>query len=137
MPLARRWASGFADLAATLVTPRCGSDELAEARELLAYWEQRSRRLPRWAVMRRREARRFAARWRVRLREAEEARYGRGVLGVASQFAIERRMPSTMAHRGRQAARLAAYTALTVSIALLLVLAAAVVMVAEAVHGLL
>jgi hypothetical protein len=137
MPLARRLAGGFAELAATLTTPRCGTDELAEARELLAYWEQRSRRLPRWAVMRRRGARRFAARWRVRLREAEEARYGRGVLGVASQFAIERRMPSTLAHRGHQAARLAAYTALTVSITLLLVIAAVVAVLAEAVLGLL
>jgi hypothetical protein len=137
MPIARRWAGGFAELATRLATPRCAADELAEARELLAYWEERAHRLPRWAVRRRREARQLAARWRVRLREAEEARYGRGVLGAASQFAVERRLPSTIAHRGQQVVRLTAYTVLTVGITLLLVLAAAVAVVGEAVLGLL
>src|SRR4051794_13320021 len=130
---AQRWVAGVTQLTGTLRTPRCGADELTEARELLAYWEQRAHRLPRWALVRRREARQLASRWRSRLRQAEEARYGRGLLGVASQLAIEQRMPSGIAHRGRQAARVAAYTALTVGITVLLVFAAAVAVVAEAI----
>jgi hypothetical protein len=126
---------GLVELAGTLRTPRGSADELAEARELLAYWEQRMRRLPRWALVRRREAREMAWRWRGRVRAAEEARYGRGLRGVASQFTIERRMPTTVAHRGRQAVRIAAYTAITATVTLLLVLAAAVAVLAEAVLG--
>jgi hypothetical protein len=120
-------------LAEALLVPRGAADELEEARELLAYWEQRARRLPRWALMRRREARAAAWRWRERVRDAERARYGRGLLGAASQLAVERRPPATLAHRGRQAARLAAYTAVTAAITLALVAAAAVAVVAEAV----
>ena len=111
------------------------ADELDDARELLAYWEQRARRLPRWAVMRRREAREMARRWRERVRHAEQARYGRGLLGAASQLAIEHRMPTAVAHRGRQAARLALYAAATAALTFALVLAAAVAVVAEAVLG--
>jgi hypothetical protein len=123
-------------LAQSLLTPRGRHDEdLDEARELLAYWEQRARRLPRWALMRRREAREMAWRWRERVRAAEQARYGRGVLGAASQLAVERRMPTAVAHRGRQAARLAAYAAVSVAITLALVAAAAVAIMAEAVLG--
>ena len=36
---------------------------LEDARESLAYWESRARRLPRHAIRRRREARDMAARW--------------------------------------------------------------------------
>lgn len=122
-------------LAESLRTPRGVADELEESRELLAYWEQRARALPRWALMRRREARAMAMRWRERVRAAEQERYGRGLLGAASQFALERRMPSTVAHRGRQAARVALYTAATAAVTLLLVLAAAIAVVAEAVLG--
>jgi hypothetical protein len=122
-------------LAQSLRTPRGGADELDQARELLAYWEQRARALPRWALMRRREARAMAMRWRERVRAAEQERYGRGLLGVASQFALERRAPTTVAHRGRQAARVALYTAATAAVTLLLILAAAVAVVAEAVLG--
>jgi hypothetical protein len=127
--------AGLAELATTLRSPRGVADELEEARELLAYWEQRARRLPRWALMRRREARAMALRWRERVRIAEQQRYGHGMLGVASQFAVERRMPATLAHRGRQAARLAAYTVVTAAVTVLLVLAAAIAVVAEAVLG--
>ena len=122
-------------MAESLRTPRVVSDELDEARELLAYWEQRARALPRWALIRRREARGMAMRWRERVRAAEQERYGRGLLGAASQFALERRMPATVAHRGRQAARVALYTAATAALAVLLVLAAAIAVVAEAVLG--
>jgi uncharacterized membrane protein YdcZ (DUF606 family) len=122
-------------LAESLLAPRGARDELDEARELLAYWETRARRLPRWAVMRRREARAMAWRWRERVRVAEQARYGRGLVGAASQLAIERRMPTALAHRGRQAARLAAYTAVSAAITLALVAAAAVAVIADAVLG--
>jgi hypothetical protein len=134
-PAAQGLLNGLAELATALRTPRGVGDELDEARELLAYWEQRARRLPRWALMRRREARAMALRWRERVRTAEQQRYGRGVLGAASQLAVERRVPTTLAHRGRQAARVAAYTAATAALTLLLVLAAAIAVVAEAVLG--
>jgi hypothetical protein len=121
--------------AEALLAPRGAADELDEAREQLAYWEQRARRLPRWALMRRREAHEMAWRWRGRVRAAEQSRYGRGVLGAASQLAVERRMPTAVVHRGRQAARLAGYAAATVAVTLALVAAAAVAVVAEVVLG--
>jgi hypothetical protein len=132
-PLARSAAAGLGRLAESLLTPRAAADELDEARELLDYWEQRARRLPRWAVMRRREAREMAGRWRGRVREAEQHRYGRGLLGAASQLAVDHRMPAAVAHRGRQAIRIAACTALATAVTVALVLAAAVALVAEAV----
>jgi hypothetical protein len=131
-PAAQELLTGLAE---SLRTPRGVADELDEARELLAYWEQRARALPRWALVRRREARAMALRWRERVRAAEQQRYGRGLLGAASQFALERRVPTTVAHRGRQAARVAVYTAVTAAVTLLLVLAAAIAVVAEAVLG--
>jgi hypothetical protein len=134
-PVAQSVLAGLAELAETLRAPRGAVDELDEARELLAYWEHRARRLPRWALMRRREAREMAWRWRERVRAAEQVRYGRGVLGAASQLALERRLPTALAHRGRQAARLALYTAAVATVTLLVVLAAALVVVAEAVLG--
>ena len=109
-PLARRWFEGLAELAESLRAPRGSSDELEEARELLAYWEQRARRLPRWALTRRREAHEMACRWRERVGHAEQLRYGRGLMGAATQLAVERRLPATLAHRGRQAARPGAST---------------------------
>jgi hypothetical protein len=134
-PSVQGLVAGLAELAASLRTPRGVADELEEARELLVYWEQRAHRLPRWALMRRREARAMALRWRERVRAAEQERYGRGLLGAASQLAVERRMPTTLAHRSRRAARVAAYAAVTATVTLLLVLAAAVAVVAEAVLG--
>jgi hypothetical protein len=128
-------ADGLGRIADALRAPHSPADGLDEARELLAYWERRARRLPRWALKRRREARATAGRWRARVRDAEQVRYGRGVLGAASQLAVERRMPATLAHRGRQAARLACYTAVATAVTLALVLAAAVAMVVEAVLG--
>jgi hypothetical protein len=107
-------------------------DELDEARELLAYWERRARRLPRWALMRRREARTMARVWRERVADAERLRYGRGLLGIASLYATEGRMPTAVAHRGHQAVRVAAWTAVTMVVCMLLVVAAAVAVVAEA-----
>ena len=136
-PAAQSWLAargGLAGIAEALRAPReIAVDELAEARELLAYWERRARRLPRWALMRRREARDMAGRWRARVREAEERRYGRGLLGAASMYAIERRTPTTLAHRGRQAGRVVLYTAATAALTLTVVLIAVLVAVAEVV----
>jgi len=132
-PLAQSLADGATRLARTLTTPRAAAEELDEARELLAYWEQRARRLPRWALMRRREARAMAGRWHMRVRDAERRRYGDGMLGVAAQLAIEHRMPTTVARRGRQAVRVAGYAAATCALALAVVFATAVALVAEAI----
>ena len=85
--------------------------------------------------MRRREARDDGGRWRERVREAEEHRYGRGLLGAASMYAIERRMPTTLAHRGRQAGKVVLYTATTAALTLAVVLVAAVVAIADALAG--
>jgi hypothetical protein len=134
-PVAQGLLHELGELAGSLRTPRGAAEELDEARELLAYWEQRARRLPRWALMRRREARSAAWRWRERVRAAEQVRYGSEVLGAASLLALERRLPTTLAHRGRQAARLALYTAAVATVTLLVVLAAAVAVVAETVLG--
>ena len=134
-PAVQALLTGLAELAATLRTPRGAADDLEEARELLAYWEQRARRLPRWALRRRREAREMAWRWRQRVRAAEQVRYGAGMLGVASQLAVERRMPTTLAHRGRQAARVALYGAVATAVTLVLVVAAAVAVLVATVIG--
>jgi hypothetical protein len=132
-PVAQSLADGIVRLAQGLTTPRAASDELDEARELLAYWERRARRLPRWALMRRREARAMAVRWHERVRDAERRRYGHGLRGAAAQVAIEHRMPTSVARRARQAARVAAYAAATCALALALMVAAVVVAVVEAI----
>ena len=136
---ARAWLDargGLAGLLEALRAPRAAAaDELAEARELLVYWERRARRLPRWAVMRRREARDMARRWRDRVSEAEQRRYGGGLIGAASMYAIERRTPASLAHRGRRAGRVVLYTAASAVLTLLLVLAAVAAIVAETVLG--
>jgi hypothetical protein len=67
--------------------------DLADARESLAYWEERSRRLPRHALRRRREARELARRWRARVAEHERALYGGGLLGALLMLVAERRLP--------------------------------------------
>ena len=134
LPLA--W-SAAAGAAGALRRRARGADDLEDARELLAYWERRARRLPRWALMRRREARTMARVWRERVADAERLRYGRGLLGVASLYATEGRMPTVVAHRGRQAVRVAAWTAVTMVVCMLLVVAAAVAVVAEAVLSIL
>jgi hypothetical protein len=108
-----------------------GVDDLEEARELLAYWERRARRLPRWALMRRREARAMARVWRERVADAERLRYGRGLLGAAALYATEGRVPTVVAHRGRQAVRVAAVTAVSMVVCVLLVVAAALAVLAE------
>jgi hypothetical protein len=102
-----------------------GRQELADARDSLAYWEERADRLPWHAVRRRREARVLAGRWRARVAEAERARYGGGLLGALLLLALERRLPETTRHAGRRMARQTAriLTAMTVTAVALAVVA--------------
>jgi hypothetical protein len=124
-------ALAFHDLA------RHERDDLAleDARESLAYWENRARTLPRHAIRRRREARELAARWHARVVEVERATYGRGLLGVLLLLAVERRLPHSTRRAGRRLARRTAQAAIIVSVALVALivagLAAAIELLAE------
>ncbi len=71
---------GDADPDAALLRELGAAPPLHEAREALAFWEGRLQRLPRRRLAARREAREMAARWRVRVREAELAAWGDGPL---------------------------------------------------------
>ena len=90
---------------------------LVEARESLSYWENRLHALPRHSVRARREAREMAARWRARVKEAELAEYGPGVLGAVFMAMAEKRLPTHTKHQivrvGKGAAILAATTVAT------------------------
>jgi hypothetical protein len=103
-----------------------GRQDLADARESLAYWEERARRLPWHAVRRRREARVLAARWRKRVVEAEHAHYGPGLIGAVLMLFFERRLPEPARHAGRRMARHTArsFTAVLVAFTALAVVAA-------------
>ena len=91
---------------AALAPATFGSDrELEDARESLAYWENRARTLPLHAVRRRREAREMTHRWQMRVAEAERIVYGRGLLGALLLIASERRLPQQTRHRGQVVAR--------------------------------
>jgi hypothetical protein len=85
--------------------------DLSDARESLAYWEDRQRRLPRYAVRARREARDMAARWRTRVAQAERAAYGAGLLGTLLFLLGERRLPADTRHGARRVARRGAQAA--------------------------
>jgi hypothetical protein len=86
--------------------------DLHEARESLAYWDERAERLPRLALRRRREAREMARRWRTRVAEAERSVYGRGLLGGLLLLAAERRLPEPTRRTARHVARRTAQVAL-------------------------
>jgi hypothetical protein len=110
--------------------------ELMDARESLAYWEERARTLPLHAVRRRREARELAARWRDRVAEAERTAYGAGLLGTLLLVIAERRLPQHLRHRRHLVARRAAQAAAMVCavlVALVVVGAVAAVEVVAAV----
>ncbi len=79
--------------------------ELDDARASLAYWQARSRRLPRYAVRKRREAREMAARWEARVAEAERAAYGRGLAGALALVIAEGRLPQGVRGTGRRLMR--------------------------------
>jgi hypothetical protein len=78
---------------------------LDDSREALAYWDARSRTLPRLAVRRRREARVMAQRWQARVAAAEAARYGGGWLGTLAMAVFERRVPAQLQWRGLRVVR--------------------------------
>jgi hypothetical protein len=106
---------------------------LMEARESLTYWETRAQTLPRRAVLKRREAREMAARWRARVSDAERLEYGAGLLGAALMVLVERRLPVSTRHTGRQLVRIglwtAAVTAMLVVALIVAVMAAALAIV--------
>jgi hypothetical protein len=108
-----------------------GPDELDDAREALAYWEDRSRNLPVRAVRRRREAREMAARWSARVAEAERDAYGRGVLGMALFMAFEHRLPEPTRRAGRQLAHRSVQVVVVLGVAALALLLAVLVTVIE------
>ena len=87
-------------------------DHLEEARESLAYWEDRARRLPVHNLRGRREAREMAARWRDRVCEAERRQYGAGILGALVLLVAERRLPTEARYASRRVARVASRVAL-------------------------
>jgi hypothetical protein len=122
---------------AALAPARLGSDELADARESLAYWEDRAVRLPRHAIRRRREAREMAARWQLRVAEAERAAYGRGLLGALVLLLAERRLPQPARRQGRLVARRLAQAAVVVCVALIALVVAGMWAAVELVAALL
>jgi hypothetical protein len=95
------------------------SAELSDAREALAYWEHRERRLPRLALRRRREARELAARWHRRVIAAERDRYGRGLAGALLLMTAEQRLPESARHAGRRVLRRAAQTTVVLGVLVL------------------
>ena len=108
-----------------------GAADLHEARESLEYWESRSRRLPRWAVRQRREARAMASRWSTRVRDAERSAYGEGWLGTVFMLVAERRLPLRLRRSGRRAARAVVGTTLAVGAVCGALLVLAVVALAQ------
>jgi hypothetical protein len=95
--------------------------DLDDARASLAYWQARARRLPRYAVRKRREARELAARWEARVAEAERAAYGRGLPGSLALVLAEGRLPQHARSAGRRLARRTAqvaFVAFTLAVAL-------------------
>ena len=110
---------------AALAPATFGPDrELEDARESLAYWEDRARTLPLHAVRRRREAREMTHRWQARVAETERIVYGRGLLGALLLIASERRLPQQTRHRGQVVARRVVQATVAL-VALLAVLAVA------------
>jgi hypothetical protein len=86
--------------------------DLHDARDSLEYWEERARRLPRYALRKRREARAMASRWHRHVLDAERRTYGDGFLGAALMLVAERRLPTRVRSSSRRAARIAVGTGL-------------------------
>jgi hypothetical protein len=110
---------------------------LDDARESLAYWEDRARRLPLHAVRRRREAREMTLRWQARVAEAERTHYGRGLLGAVLLLAAERRLPEPTRRAAQRIARRTAQAALVLVVALLTLVVAGLYAATEVVAVLL
>lgn len=118
------------------VPARFADDSLQEARDALAYWEDRAGHLPRHAVLRRREARAMAARWSARVAAAERDRYGRGVAGTLLLLVAEGRVPEPARRAGRRLAHRTAQGLVLAGAACLAVLAVAVTLVVALVAAL-
>jgi hypothetical protein len=58
----------------------------------------------------------MAARWQVRVAEAERLAYGRGLLGALMLLAVERRLPQAVRQRGHLAARRLAHAAIAIAV---------------------
>jgi hypothetical protein len=115
-------------------------EALEEAREALAYWEERADRLPRRAVRARREAQEHVRRWEQRVATCERERYGAGVTGALVLLATERRLPQPtrlaggrLVRRARRTVRLLAAAAVAVTVA---VTAVAVQVIVRAIDAL-
>ena len=105
--------------------------DLADARESLDYWEDRSRRLPRYAVRKRREAQDMAARCRARVAEAERAAYGAGIVGTILMLLGEHRLPADTRHGARRVARRGAQAATLLALACVAVMVLALATVVD------
>ncbi len=111
--------------------------DLEDARDSLAYWEDRAERLPARAVRKRREARDMAARWQARVTEAERAAYGRGLLGALLLVLAEQRLPQPARQSARHVARRAKQAVLLVTLTFAAVIVLGLAAVAELLGALL
>jgi len=112
----QRLSTAEADPDAALLRELRSAPPLHEAREALAYWEDRLERLPRRRIAARREAREMAARWRGRVRDAERAAWGDGPLGWLRRTLLR---PPARPRAGRVLDRvLIAATALAITLTL-------------------
>lgn len=107
--------------------------DLDDARESLAYWEDRGRSLPLHAIRRRREARDMTARWQARVAQAERELYGRGVLGTVLMLVAERRLPLDTRRSGQLALRRAAQVTALFALAMVTVVVAGFAVLVDAV----
>jgi hypothetical protein len=129
-----RPATAHQRFAATLAAGRL---DLDDARESLAYWEDRAHRLPRHAIRRRREAVEMAGRWRERVRQAEREHYGRGLLGAALLLAAEGRLPQRARYGAAVAIRRTRQALMLLVAAIGVLLVAGVVVAVELVAAIL
>jgi hypothetical protein len=123
-----------------MTAPVVAGPDLDDARESLAYWEDRAQHLPVHAIRRRREAVDMAERWRSRVEAAERDQYGRGLFGAVLLLAAEGRLPvrarhtgHLVAHRARQAAL---FLVALVATALIIGAVVVVEVVAAVIHAL-
>ncbi len=117
----------------------CGTS-VAEAREALAFWRTRLRRLPWYRRAARAEARAMAARWQRRVVQAELERWrlpalARPLAAVIDWWGPSRRLPAGRAARSllraSALARMLAVAAAAVTMAAVAVVALVVVAIAQ------
>jgi len=117
----------------------CGTS-VAEAREALAFWRARLKRLPWYRRAARAEARAMVARWQRRVVQAELERWrlnalARPLAAVIDWWGPGRRLPARRAARSllraSALARMLAIAAATVTVAAMAVLVLAIVAIAQ------